>query len=72
MTMIEAYHGRIRASAWSWVLSRVKVEPVTRDVADAAIALLAETGLHGREFAIDAALAVIASSRLGRVTVRPL
>ncbi|MFF7044371.1 hypothetical protein ACIP4T_24520 [Streptomyces massasporeus] len=60
MTLIEAYHGRVRRAAWTWAMSHVVVEPVTREVADAAVTLLQETGLHGHEYAIDAALAVIA------------
>ncbi|SMQ17044.1 hypothetical protein SAMN06272771_3426 [Streptomyces sp. Ag82_O1-12] len=60
MTLIEAYHGRVRRAAWAWAMSRVVVEPVTREVADAAVTLLQETGLHGHKHAIDAALAVIA------------
>ncbi|MEU0165024.1 PIN domain-containing protein [Streptomyces iakyrus] len=60
MTLIEAYHGRVRREAWAWAMSRVVVEPVTREVADAAVTLLQATGLHGHKYAIDAALAVIA------------
>ncbi|MEU1913738.1 hypothetical protein ABZ525_15740 [Streptomyces massasporeus] len=60
MTLIEAHHGRVRRAAWAWAMSRVVVEPVTREVADAAVTLLQETGLHGHKYANDAALAVIA------------
>ncbi|MFD5038432.1 hypothetical protein ACFWNI_15230 [Streptomyces sp. NPDC058377] len=69
MTLIEAYHGKVRRPEWNWVMSRVVVEPVTKDVADEAIALLGGTGLHGRKYAIDAALAVIAGRQRGRVAV---
>ncbi|WP_436845830.1 hypothetical protein [Streptomyces tibetensis] len=61
MTLIEAYHGRVKRAAWAWAMSRVVVDSVTREVADAAVALLQDTGLHGHKYAIDAALAVIAN-----------
>lgn len=60
MTLIEAYHGRVRRAAWAWAMSRVVVEPVTREIAEDAVTLLQDTGLHGYKYAIDAALAVIA------------
>ncbi|HWU07098.1 MAG TPA: PIN domain-containing protein [Streptomyces sp.] len=69
MTLIEAYHGRIRRAEWNWAMSRIVVEPVTKDVADEAIALLSGTGLHGHKYATDAALAVIAGRQRGRVAV---
>ncbi|MFJ9892628.1 hypothetical protein ACIQPR_04775 [Streptomyces sp. NPDC091280] len=69
MTLIEAYHGQVNLAAWGWAMSRVVVEPVTRDVADAAIALLKDTGLHGHKYAIDAALAVIAGRQPGGVVL---
>ncbi|MFD4945812.1 hypothetical protein ACFVYE_30605 [Streptomyces sp. NPDC058239] len=68
-TLIEAYHSRIRRSEWNWAMSRIVVEPVTREVADEAIGLLADTGLHGHKYATDAALAVIAGRQRGRVMV---
>ncbi|MEV0915341.1 PIN domain-containing protein [Streptomyces sp. NPDC049967] len=69
MTLIEAYHSRIRQPIWDWAMSRVVVEPVTKDIADEAIRLLRSTGLHGHKYAIDAALAVIAGRQRGRVVV---
>lgn len=69
MTLIEAYHSRIRQPVWDWAMSRVVVEPVTKDVADEAVRLLRATGLHGHKYAIDAALAVIAGRQRGRVVV---
>lgn len=69
MTLIGAYHGKIRRAEWNWAMSRIVVEPVTKDVADEAIGLLSETGLHGHKYAIDAALAVIAGRQRGRVAV---
>jgi hypothetical protein len=69
MTLVEAYHDKIGASAWSWTMSRIIVEPVTKETADEAIRLLRRTGLHGHKYAIDAALAVIASRQRGRVAL---
>ncbi|MGH4029690.1 hypothetical protein ACQB60_12215 [Actinomycetota bacterium Odt1-20B] len=69
MTLIEAYHDKIRRPAWEWAMSRIVVEPVTRDVADAAVTLLAGTGPHGHKYAIDAALAVIAGRQGGNVVL---
>ncbi|MFF7487487.1 hypothetical protein ACFZBC_18580 [Streptomyces luteogriseus] len=69
MTLIEACHGRVRRAAWAWAMSRVVVEPVTREVADAAVTLLQETGLHGHTYAIDAALAVIAGRQRAGVVL---
>ncbi|AMW11115.1 hypothetical protein A4E84_17370 [Streptomyces qaidamensis] len=69
MTLIEAYHGRVKRAAWAWAMSRVVVEPVSREVAEAAVALLQDTGPHGHKYAIDAALAVIASRQRGGVVL---
>ncbi|MEU1573857.1 hypothetical protein ABZ519_22380 [Streptomyces collinus] len=69
MTLIEAYHGRVKRVAWAWAMSRVVVEPVTREVADAAVALLQDTGLHGHTNAIGAALAVIAGRQRAGVVL---
>ncbi|MER7519372.1 PIN domain-containing protein [Streptomyces sp. NPDC126499] len=69
MTLIEAYHAKVPYAAWQWFLSRVSVEPVTEEVARAAITLLKRAGLHGHKYAIDAALAVIAGRQRGLVTV---
>ncbi|MFF3392258.1 hypothetical protein ACFYW1_15195 [Streptomyces sp. NPDC002669] len=69
MTLIEAHHDGIRRAEWNRAMSRVVVEPVTKEVADEAIGLLADTGPHGHKYAIDAALAVIAGRQRGRVVV---
>ena len=70
MTLIEAYHhGQVQHAAWAWAMSRIGVEPVTRDVAEEAITLLRVNGLHGHKYAIDAALAVIARRLGGHVVV---
>ncbi|MET9515094.1 PIN domain-containing protein [Streptomyces sp. NPDC002994] len=69
MTIIEAQDGRTRESRWDWVLSRVGVQPVGKDEARQARRLLADAGLHGHKYAIDAVLAVVALQQQGQVTV---
>ncbi|WP_405584770.1 PIN domain-containing protein [Streptomyces sp. NBC_01190] len=69
MTLIEAYHGKLHRPAWRWALSRLRVEPVTEQIANGAIDLLQEAGLHGHKYAIDAALAAVALRQPGRVTI---
>ncbi|MDT0303539.1 PIN domain-containing protein [Streptomonospora sp. DSM 45055] len=69
MTLIEAYHDRIRHAAWQWTLSRIHVEPVTEELSQEAIGLLRGTGLRGHRHAIDAALAAVALRQREPVTV---
>jgi hypothetical protein len=69
MTLIEAYHDRIPRAAWQWTMSRIAVVPVTEQLANEAITLLKETGLHGHKHAIDAALAAIVRRLRGDVVV---
>lgn len=69
MTLVEAYHSKVRRPVWDWAMSRVVVEPVTKAVADEAIDLLRTTGLHGHKYAVGAALAVIANRQPGRTVV---
>jgi len=66
MTLIEAYHAKLHRPAWRWTPSRPRVEPVTEQIADAAIDLLQDAGLHGHKYAIDAALAAVALRQPGR------
>jgi predicted nucleic acid-binding protein len=56
-TIIEVSHPGVDISRLNWVLSRVKVEPVTAQAAKAAAKLLKEAKLHGHEHAIDATVA---------------
>jgi predicted nucleic acid-binding protein len=69
MTLIEAYHDRVKPGAWKWALSKIAVEPVTREIADVALGLLGDAGLHGHKYAIDAALAAVALRERGDVTI---
>jgi predicted nucleic acid-binding protein len=69
MTLVEAHHARLRRPAWRWALSRLRVEPVTEQIANDAIGLLQDAGLHGHKYAIDAVLAAVALRQPGRVTI---
>ncbi|MFF7157959.1 hypothetical protein [Streptomyces sp. NPDC008139] len=69
MTLVEAHDGRTTEQRWDWVLSRLKVADVGKEEARRARRLLADAKLHGRKYAIDAVLAVIARQQRGQVTV---
>ncbi|WP_411079931.1 PIN domain-containing protein [Streptomyces sp. cmx-18-6] len=69
MTLIEAYHSKIRRPVWDWAMSGIVVEPVTKEIADDAIRLLRNAGLHGHKYAIDAALAAVANRQRGPAVV---
>ncbi|WP_033321708.1 type II toxin-antitoxin system VapC family toxin [Streptomyces yerevanensis] len=69
MTTLEAHYERIHPARIRWVLSRIDVHDVTKDVTDQAAALLRGHRLSGHKYAIDAVLAAIARSAPGPVTV---
>ena len=69
MTTLEADYERVHPARITWVLSRVDVHDVTKAVTDHAAALLRTHHLHGRKYAIDAALAAIARTAPQPVTV---
>jgi predicted nucleic acid-binding protein len=56
-TIIEVTHAGTNQPRLAWLLSRTKVEPVTRQSATAAAKLLKDAGLHGHKYAIDATVA---------------
>ncbi len=60
LTPIEAYDIRIKNDRFRWYLSRLRVEPVTDEIAFDAIELLRAAGLHGHKYAIDAVVAATA------------
>ncbi len=57
LTIIEAVHARTNKARMSWLLSGLRVIPVGDEEAKAASELLMGAGLHGHQYAIDAALA---------------
>lgn len=68
-TLVEVIHPRINRPALEWTLSRLVVEPVTDPLARHAATLLADTGLHGHKYAIDAILSATAVAATGPTTV---
>ncbi|GGR33219.1 PIN domain-containing protein [Streptomyces roseolus] len=68
-TLVEVVHPRINRPALEWTLSRLVVEPITEPIARHAVALLADAGLHGHKYAIDAMLAATALAASGPVTI---
>lgn len=68
-TLVEVIHPRINRPALEWTLSRLVIEPVTEPIARHAAALLADAGLHGHKYAIDAMLSATALAAPGPVTV---
>ncbi|WP_036494219.1 DNA-binding protein [Nocardia sp. BMG111209] len=60
LTPIEAYDMKVKNERFRWHLSRLRIEPVTDEIAFDAIGLLREAGLHGHKYAIDAVVAATA------------
>ncbi len=69
MTLMEADDPRIQVGRVAWISSRIDVHEITRDLADAGIALQRRHNLHGHKYAIDATLAAVARAAPGPVTV---
>jgi predicted nucleic acid-binding protein len=68
-TLVEVVRPRINRPALEWTLSRIIVEPVSEPIARHAAALLADAGLHGHKYAIDAILSATALAAPGPATV---
>ncbi|NWF27888.1 type II toxin-antitoxin system VapC family toxin [Streptomyces sp. PKU-EA00015] len=68
-TIVEVMYDGVSLPRLQWLLSRVKVEPVTEQSARAAARLLKETGLHGHKYAIDATVAETALRQPGPVVM---
>ncbi|MFG2816727.1 PIN domain-containing protein [Streptomyces sp. NPDC048410] len=61
LTIVEAVQGKTDLARLSWVLSRLRVEPVSQEDSLTAVALLRDAGgLHGHKYAIDALVAALA------------
>lgn len=69
MTLLEASHKRSDSRRLDWLLSQVRVEPVTERSARAASELLIAAGMHGHTHAIDAVVAELASRQARPVAV---
>ncbi|MEV6688968.1 PIN domain-containing protein [Streptomyces sp. NPDC051130] len=60
-TIVEAAQGKTDLARLRWVLSRLRVEPVSQEDSLIAAALLRDAGgLHGHKYAIDALVAALA------------
>lgn len=68
-TLIEAQHDGIKRTRWNYVLSQLRVEPLSVDWSKEAALLLQGTGLHGHKYAIDAMAAVTALHQPGPVVM---
>ncbi|WP_239334174.1 hypothetical protein [Frankia sp. CiP3] len=68
-TIIEVSHAGVNIPRLNWLLSRIKVEPVTEETAKASARLLKETNLHGHRYAIDATVAEMALRQPGPVAM---
>ncbi|MCS0602432.1 PIN domain-containing protein [Streptomyces sp. LP11] len=61
LTIVEAVHGKTDVARLKWVLSRLRVEPVSQEDSQTAVELLQDAGgLHGHKYAIDALVAALA------------
>ncbi|KNB53688.1 type II toxin-antitoxin system VapC family toxin [Streptomyces caatingaensis] len=69
MTTLEADYERVHPARIKWVLSRIDVHDVTKEIAGQAALLLRNHRLRGHKYAIDAVLAAIARTAPGPVTV---
>ncbi|MFF3399361.1 DNA-binding protein [Streptomyces sp. NPDC002659] len=68
-TIVEVMRAGVGMPRLNWLLSRVRVEPVTEQSAKAAARLLKDTGLHGHKYAIDATVAEMALRQPGPVVM---
>ncbi|WP_368039415.1 type II toxin-antitoxin system VapC family toxin [Streptomyces sp. 8P21H-1] len=70
LTLIEAWHSKVRMDRFRRHVSRLEVLSVTDAVTWRAVDLLRNAGLHGHKYAIDAVVAATALSYSGpRVVV---
>lgn len=61
LTIVEAVQGKTDLARLKWLLSRLRVEPVSQEDSLTAVALLRDAGgLHGHKYAIDALVAALA------------
>ncbi|MEU3958747.1 PIN domain-containing protein [Streptomyces buecherae] len=61
LTIVEAVHRKTDLARLKWVLSRLRVEPVSQEDSLTAVELLQDAGgLHGHKYAIDALVAALA------------
>jgi len=66
-TILEASHAKVNRARWDFVLSELRIEPVSVDIAREGAELLRSTGLSGHKYAIDAMVAATAMRQPGPV-----
>lgn len=59
-TIIEVSHSGVDVARLTWLLSRIRVEAVTKESARRSAGLLKAAGLHGHKYGIDAMVAEVA------------
>ncbi|WP_063728110.1 type II toxin-antitoxin system VapC family toxin [Streptomyces sp. RTd22] len=69
VTLVEARDPKVHQARFDYAVSRVNVTPPTEAIARHASKLLAETGLHGHKYALDAIVAATALASPAPVTV---
>ncbi|WP_328780675.1 DNA-binding protein [Streptomyces canus] len=62
LTLIEAWHSKVRMDRLRWHVSRLEILPVTDSITWRAVDLLRNANLHGHKYAIDS---VVAATALG-------
>lgn len=65
LTLIEAWHSKVRMDRFRWHVSRLEVLPVTDGITWRAIDLLRNANLHGHKYAIDSVVAATALDHAG-------
>ncbi|MET9341665.1 PIN domain-containing protein [Nonomuraea sp. NPDC003804] len=68
-TIVEVAHSKVNLPQLQWVLSRVRIEPVTERTARRSASILKAAGLHGHKYAIDATVAEMALRQRGPVAM---
>lgn len=68
-TIIEVSYGGVDMARLNWLLSRIRVETVSKESARRSAQLLKAAGLHGHKYAIDAMVAEVAMRLSGPVAV---
>ncbi|MFD4034995.1 type II toxin-antitoxin system VapC family toxin [Streptomyces sp. NPDC058637] len=69
VTLVEAREARVNQARFDFAVSRVNVVPPSEAVARHASSLLAASGLHGHEYALDAIVAATALAAPAPATV---
>jgi predicted nucleic acid-binding protein len=68
-TIIEVSHDGVDSARLNWLLSRIRVEAVTKESARRSAGLLKDAGMHGHKYAIDAMVAEVALRLPGMVVI---